>query len=181
MDTTCISYACKQFLASLYILSIASKCKPNCLVQSQCNSCCWQNNVCRTLCAEHNFLVYDLQVSTCRLHTGQGTKRLAISYLIAILLVLFQGDADCAVLASLATRCASNGTYRSLLRGKWQVTYFLHVACEGVHFTVGNKLPACNLSFVGGAEGDGETSTSGASTNGSIDASSSSLEALITT
>ena len=133
------------------------------------------------LCAEHSFLVHELQLSTSRSHTRDGTKRLGISFLIANLLVFFQGDGERAALGSLATRCASNGTYRSWLRGKWQVTYFLHVACEGVHFTVRNKLPACNLSFVGGAEGDGETSTSGASTNGSIDASSSSLEALFTT
>ena len=133
------------------------------------------------LCAEHSFLVHELQLSTCRFQTRDGTKRLGISFLIANLLVFFQGDGERATLGSLATRCASNGTYRSSLRGKWQVTYFLHVACEGGHFTVGNKLPACNLSFVGGAEGDGETSTSGASTTGSIDASSSSLEALITT
>ena len=126
-------------------------------------------------------MVHELQLSTSRSHTRDGTKRLGISFLNANLLVFFQGDGERAALGSLATRCASNGTYRSLLRGKWQVTYFLHVACEGVHFTVGNKLPVCNLSFVGGAEGDGETSTSGASTNGSIDASSSSLEALITT
>ena len=38
-----------------------------------------------------------------------------------------------------------------------------------------------NLSFVTGAEGDRESLTSGASTNGSIGASISSLEALITT
>ena len=126
-------------------------------------------------------MVHELQLSTCRSHTRDGTKRLGISFLIANLLVFFQGDDERAALGSLATRCASNGSYRSSLRGKWQVTYFLHVACKGGHFTVGNKLPACNLSFVGGAEGDGETSTSGASTNGSIDASSSSLEALITT
>ena len=126
-------------------------------------------------------MVNELQLSTCRLHTRDGTKRLGISFLIANLLVFFQGDDERAALGSLATRCVSNGSYRSSLRGKWQVTYFLHVACKEGQFTVGNKLPACNLSFVGGAEGDGETSTFGASTTGSIDASSSSLEALITT
>ena len=129
------------------------------------------------LCDEDSFLVHELQLSTCRLPTRDGTKRLGRSFLIAKLLGFFQGRGERAALGSLATRCASNGTYRSSLRGKWQVTYFLHVACEGGDFRIGNKLLACHLSFVGGAEGDGETSTSGASTNGSIDASTSSLEA----
>ena len=38
-----LSYACKQFVANLYILSIANRCKPNCLLQLQCVPLLGQN------------------------------------------------------------------------------------------------------------------------------------------
>ena len=49
----------------------------------------------------------------------------------------------------------SVGLFGNSLRDKWHLqvvavgqmagNYFLHVACEGGHFMVGNKLPACNF------------------------------------
>ena len=56
--------------------------------------------------------------------------------------------------------------------------YFMQLVCEVGHFTPKKYLLA-NLSFVHGAKGDGTTSHSCTSTKGSIDASSSSLEAQI--
>lgn len=55
---------------------------------------------------------------------------LAISFLIANLLLFFQADGELAALGSLAAPSTLIGTYRAPLQGKWQVTSSLHVACE---------------------------------------------------
>ena len=65
-----------------------------------------------------------------------------------------------------------------LCRPKWQVISCSWDANLGNVHTEINYLTAI-LSFVHGAEGDGATSPSCATVNGSIDASSSSLEASI--
>ena len=54
---------------------------------------------------------------------------------------------------------------------------FMQLVCEVRHFTHEKIYLLANLSFVHGVDSDGATSASLENTNGSIDASSSSLEA----
>ena len=53
-----------------------------------------------------------------RLPIGDGTKRLAIRKLIVNLFNFFQGDGECAALASLATCCASIDIYSASLQAE---------------------------------------------------------------
>ena len=85
-----------------------------CQLPARANQIAWYNRsvflvVGKTLFDEScalstTFFVDELQVSTCRLHTRDGAKRLAISLLIANLLVFSKGDGERAALGCLASR-----------------------------------------------------------------------------
>ena len=59
--------------------------------------------------------VCELQLSTCRSHTRDNTKRLEISFVIANLLVVFPIDSERATLGCVETHNASIGAYRTSL------------------------------------------------------------------
>ena len=93
---------------------------------------------------------------------------LAISFLIANLLVFSQGDGERVALGSLATRCMTNGTYRSSLWGKWQVTTSCTWHAKGATLWSETNYLLAIFSILHGAEGAGTTSLSSVTRYASI-------------
>ena len=87
-----------------------------------------------------------------------------------------QTRGDRATLPSFASRNGSIDVSRSSPEAHME-RYFMQLEGEVGHSVHGKKLPACDFSFVCGAEGDTAASASFESRNGSIDASKLSLEA----
>ena len=101
-------------------------------------------------------------------------------YLLAIVTFVRGAEGDRATSPSSASRKGSIDAPRASLEVQMQ-RYFMQLAGEAGHFTQRKNYLLAIVSFVRGAEGDEATSPSFAAENAAIDASSSSLEALIAT
>ena len=97
--------------------------------------------------------------------------------MLAIFTFVHGAEGDRATSPSFTSRNRSNHATRMSLEAQMERD-FMQLAGEARHFTHGKNYLFAILSFVCGADGDEATSPSFVSENATIDASSSSLEAL---
>ena len=119
-------------------------------------------------------------VTSCSWQAKLNTLDRGQNYLLAIFSFVCGAEGDRATSPSSASRNVLIDASRLSVEAQMECD-FMQLEGEVGHFAHRKKLPACAFYLFCGVEGDEATSPSFAAENEAIDASSSSLEALIAT